>query len=157
MLKISSSYTSLNSILGYFRQAVVLNGRENKRTAGFTAYAVASIQMFVNNVQLYDVPLVGVPQAFQQFLEAFPSVETSDYYTDFAQSSQHLIVVNLRAAPREFHHVVTSGTSTSTLNSDLCLQLNTTNSLAGIDCALESFLCADVVLHMVGKDLHVKY
>ena len=157
MLKISSSYTSLNAILGYFRQGIVLTGRENKRTTSFTAYAVASIQMFVNNVQMYDVPLVGVPQQFQQFLEAFPSIESSDYYTDFAHSSQHLIVVNLRAAPREFHHVVTSGTSTSTLNSDLCLQLNTTNSLAGLDVALESFLCADVVLHMVGKDLHVKY
>ena len=137
MLKISSSYTSLNSILGYFRQGIVYNWGKDKRTTSFTAYAVASIQMFVNNVQMYETALVGVPQQFQQFLEAFPSIESSDYYTDFGQSSQYAIVINLRASPKEFHHVVTSGTSTSTLNSDLCLQLNTTNNLGGLDCALE--------------------
>jgi hypothetical protein len=70
-----------------------------------------------------------------------------------------VIRINLRASPKEFHSMVTSGTSTSTLNSDLCLQLNLASNYGGqgVDVALESFLCADVVLHMVGKDLHVKY
>ena len=157
MLKISSSYTSLNSILGYFRSGLVLDTRMDKRAGGFSPSVVASIQFFVNNIAMYDIPIVGIPQQFQQFLEAFPSIESSDYYTDFGDRTQYLIVVNLRASPKEFHHVVTSGTSTSTLNSDLCLQLNLTSNLGGIDMALESFLCADVVLHMVGKDLHVKY
>ena len=156
MLKISSSYTSLNSILGYFRMGVVINGRESKRTSALSSGTVASIQFFTNNIAMYDIPIVGTPQQFQQFLEAFPSIETSDYYTDFGTQSQYSIVINLRASPKEFHHVVTSGQSTSTLNSDLCLQLNLSYNL-GVDAALESFLCADVTLHMVGKDLHVKY
>jgi hypothetical protein len=157
MLKISSSYTSLNSILGYFRAGQVLSFAREKRSTAFTANTVASIQFFVNNIAMYDIPIVGTPQQFQQFLEAFPSIETSDYYTDFGIASQYAIVINLRASPKEFHHVVTSGQSTSTLNSDLCLQLNLTSTLGGMDAALESFLCADVTLHMVGKDLHVKY
>ena len=157
MLKISSSYTSLNSILGYFRQGVVLNFNQNKRTTAFPSSSVASIQFFVNNVQIYDIPLVGVPQLFREFLEAFPSVETSDYYTDFGSSSQNLICINLKAAPKEFHGFVISGQQTSTLNSDLCLQLNLTSPLGGLDCAIESFLCADVTIHMNGRDLHVKY
>ena len=114
------------------------------------------MQFFCNNIAMYDIPIVGTPQQFQQFLEAFPSIETSDYYTDFGTSPQYVICINLRASPKEFHHVVTSGQSTSTLNSDLCLQLNLSYNL-GIDAAIESFLCADVTLHMVGKDLHVKY
>ena len=156
MLKISSSYTSLNSILGYFRAGITTAFPANKRTTSLGSDVVASYQFFVNNMAMYDVPLVGTPQQFQQFLEAFPSIEQSDYYTDFSDSSQYVICVNLRASPKEFHHVVTSGTSTSTLNSDLCLQLNLVGT-GGSDVALESFLCADVVLHMVVKDLHVKY
>ena len=105
---------------------------------------------------MYDIPIVGTQQQLMQFLEAFPSIETSDYYTDFGDGSQYLIVVNLRGAPREFHGYVTSGQSTSTLNSDLCLQLNLTHAPPP-DLVLESFLCADVTIHMVGKDLHVKY
>ena len=156
MLKISSSYTSLNSILGYFRYGSVYTLPANRRQYGFSSNDVASIQFFVNNIAMYDIPIVGTQQQLMQFLEAFPSIETSDYYTDFGSQSQYLIVVNLRGAPREFHGVVTSGQSTSTLNSDLCLQLNLSTSPSS-DAALESFLCADVVLHMVGKDLHVKY
>ena len=105
MLKISSSYTSLNSILGYLRQGGVYGLPYNKRTNSFASTMVASIQFFVNNVQMYDTPLVGTSQHFQQFLEAFPSIETSDYYTDFGSQSQYLICVNLRGAPREFHGV----------------------------------------------------
>ena len=156
MLKISSSYTSLNSILGYLRAGGVYTLSMDRRQSSYNVASVDSIQFFVNNIAMYDVPIVGLPQQFQQFLEAFPSIETSDYYTDFGDASQYLIVVNLRGAPREFHGYVTSGQSTSTLNSDLCLQLNLRSS-PGSDAALESFLCADVVLHMVGKDLHVKY
>ena len=105
---------------------------------------------------MYDVPIETRFQQFREFVEAFPDVETSDYYTDFNDMSQFLVVVNLRASPKEFHGAITSGTSTSTLNSDLCLQLNFTYA-PGVDMALESFLVADVVLHMVGRDLHVKY
>ena len=156
MLKISSSYTSLNSILGYFRAGIVLTFPSSKRTTALNATVVSSIQFFVNNISMYDIPLVGTPQQFQQFLEAFPDVEFSDYYTNFGSADQYLICISLRGAPREFHGFVTSGTSTSTLNSDLCLQLNLQNAL-GLDAALESFLCADVTIHTVGKDLHVKY
>ena len=95
-------------------------------------------------------------QQFREFLEAFPEVEVSDYYTDFNDPSQFLVCVNLRAAPRKFHGFVTSGTQTSTLNRDLCLQLNLTYAPPP-ELVLESFLCADVTIHMVGKDLHVKY
>ena len=156
MLKISSSYTSLNSILGYFRAGIVSTCPVDKRMTALDSNVVASTQFFVNNIAMYDIPIVGTPQQFQQFLEAFPDIEQSDYYTDFGSASQYLICVNLRASPKEFHHVVTSGTSTSTLNSDLCLQLNLAYAL-GIDAALESFLCADVTIHAVGKDFHVKY
>ena len=157
MLKISSSYTSLNSIIGYFRSADTLNATQEKRRFGYNSAVVSSMQMFVNNIAIYDIALSGIPQLFREFLEAFPDVEMSDYYTDFALATQFLICVNLRASPKEFHSAITSGTSTSTLNSDLCLQLNLATNLSGMDAALESFLCADVILHQVGRDLHVKY
>ena len=157
MLKISSSYTSLNSIIGYFRGGDAPNAPRDRRRIGYNSRVVSGMQMFVNNTAIYDIPLSGVPQLFREFIEAFPDVEMSDYYTDFGLAAQFLVCVNLRASPKEFHGAITSGTSTSTLNSDLCLQLDLSSNLSGMDAALESFLCADVVLHMVGKDLHVKY
>ena len=84
---------------------------------------VASIQFFVNNIAMYDVPLAGTPQQFQQYSESLPDIETSDYYTDFNSQSYFVVCVNLRASPKEF---VRCGTSTSTFNSDLCLQLKGT-------------------------------
>ena len=74
----------------------------DKRSGAMSSTTVASIQMFVNNVAMYDIPIVGVPQLFQQFLEAFPSMETSDYYTDFGNSSQYVICINLRPVPANF-------------------------------------------------------
>jgi hypothetical protein len=156
MLKISSSYTSLNSILGYFRSGAVMNASMNKRSSSFPPSNIVSMQFFVNNISMYESPIESRFQQFREFLEAFPDVESSDYYTDFNDGSQFLVCINLRASPKEFHSAITSGTQTSTLNSDLCHQLNLTYA-PGVDLALESFLCADVVIHLVGKDLHVKY
>ena len=154
MLKISSSYTSLNAILGYLR--VGPNEGTGKRSRSYNPAAIAGMQMFVNNIAMYDVPIETRFQQFREFLESFPSVEESDFYTDFNDIAQFLVAINLRAAPREFHGFVTSGTSTSTLNSDLCLQLNLTNAPPS-DLVLDSFLCADVTIIMQGKDLYVKY
>ena len=157
MLKISSSYTSLNSILGYLRLgSTVTSGGANKRMTSYPASTIVGMQFFVNNISMYDIPLAGIPQLFREFLESFPDVESSDYYTDFSSLSQFLVSVNMRASPKEFHAQITSGTATSTLNSDLCLQINFTYA-PGADIALESFMVADVTIHAQGKDLQVKY
>jgi len=155
MLKISSSYTSLNAILGYLRTSSGIVGVD-KRSNSYSPAGIVSMQFFVNNISMYDIPIETRFQQFREFLEAFPDIESSDFYTDFNEASQFLVVVNLRASPKEFHGNITSGTQTSTLNSDLCLQLDLAYGPPS-DLALESFLCADVVIHMQGKDLHVKY
>ena len=155
MLKISSSYTSLNAVVGYLRMSMVNNALVNKRLNAYNPAGITSMQFFANNVQIYDIPIETRNQQFREFLEAFPSVESSDYYTDFNDTAQFLVCVNLRASPKEFVHQITSGLQTSSLNSDLCLQLNLPYVQA--DLALESFLVADVIIHSNGKDLHIKY
>ena len=155
MLKISSSYSSLNSILGYLHQSSLAQGAD-KRSRSCSPAVIAGMQFFTNNIAQFDIPIETRFQQFREFLEAFPSVEESDFYTDFNDVAQFLVAINLRAAPREFHGFVTSGTQTSTLNSDLCLQLNLTNAPPS-DLVLDSFLCADVTIIMQGKDLYVKY
>ena len=92
-------------------------------------------------------------QLSREFWEGFPDVERV-IHTDFNDPSQGIVCLNLRACPKEYHGAITSGQSTSTLNSDLCLRLNLTYP-PGVDVALESFLVADVTLHAAEEDLHV--
>ena len=157
MLKISSSYTSLNAVVGYLRMPNVYAAESgyNRRLQSYPAGGIVSMQFYAKNIALYDIPIETRNQQFREFLEAFPSVEHSDYYTDFSNQAQFLVCVNMRASPKEFVHQITSGLQTSSLNSDLCLQLNMQYTQS--DLALESFLIADVIIHSNGKDLHIKY
>ena len=155
MLKISSSNTSLNTVLGYLHQSqTALNS--NRRCTSYDPANLQSLQMYINNLQLHEIPIDSKNQLFKELQESFPEIESSEHFTDFNSVLQFLICVNLRAAPKEFVQHVTSGMQTSSLNSDICLNLNFT-SAPPADLVLESFLISDCTVYSSGKDLMIKY
>lgn len=155
MLKISSSNTSLNAVLGYLHQTQTALVK-NRRSTSYNPVNLQSLQFYINNQQLFEIPVETKNQLFKELLESFPEIEMSEHFTDFNNPSQFLVCVNLRAAPREFIKHVTSGTMTSSLNSDICLNLNLTAPPPS-DLVLESFLISDCTVYSSGKDLLIKY
>ena len=155
MLKISSSNTSLNCVLGYLHQSqAALNS--NRRCTSYDPANLQSLQMYINNFQLHEIPIDSKNQLFKELQESFPEIESSEHFTEFNSVLQFLICVNLRAAPKEFVQHVTSGMQTSSLNSDICLNLNFTGAPPA-DLVLESFLISDCTVYSSGKDLMIKY
>jgi hypothetical protein len=160
LLRLPSSYTSLNSVLTFIHNDKRLLGVDDYYGRGISGALIQETQVFINSQNLYDQPVDSLEQAYRHLQSAFPSVCESEYFDQDFRTTKYLNVQHLSAAPPEFSAQISSGIQTSALNSEIVVQIKfTTDGFSSAPVIADSFLFSDVVISLSpnGGELTVKY
>ena len=155
LLKLPSSNTSLNTVFSLIHGARVV-GSTDQLTTGILGTSVAGCQIFVNSTPLYDQEIDSLEQSWRHVVQAFPQACGSEWFDEGFKDRKYLQVTNLTSAPSNFQNQLVSGVRTSSLNSEIVIQLKF-HSDPPAQLVADSFLLSDVVCQLVGGELQIRY
>ena len=104
---------------------------------------------------VYEEDFDSVEQLWIQFLTCVPQVEHSDWFNAQYETDRFVLGTNLQAAPG-FERHITSGTKTSTVNTDFVIRVQFTGVPAA-PLRADSYLCSDALIIAEGSQLKIYY
>lgn len=160
LCRLSSSHTSLTRILTVLKRMSLANNKasNDRFTTFYSGEHVLSYNLLKNSTRHFEVDVDSVEQAFLHLQDCFPDVKTAEYFTALYRTDRHIIAVNLQSAPSAFNDVLVSGIKTSSLNTDITLEL-TLDAAPTESIVAESFLFSDAIISLsaTGGDLQIRY
>jgi hypothetical protein len=159
LIRLSSSHSSLNKVLTVLKAQASTSAVDEpgKMTSFHSGELIKSHNVFLNNTLLYEEDVDSRPESWQHFRTAFPAVHSSEFFDARYNTDRNVIAVDVQACPR-FHTAITSGVSTSSMNSDTVIRLNLT-SAPNWPLRSDSYLMSDALVYLDSArgDLKIKY
>ena len=127
----------------------------DRNSTFYSGANIDKVNALLNSVLIYEEDFDSVEELWRQLVTCVPQIEHSDWFNAQYETDRFVLGTNLQAAPG-FERHITSGTKTSTVNTDFVIRVNFT-SVPAAPLRADSYLVSDALIVAEGNQLKIFY